>query len=90
MTDFPFCLRLFGMEKTLEAVLEFRLGQIMKEKLLSVRDVSERTGITVNGLYMLLERMPRAIRFDTISRLCIGLDVMPGDLFILRRPRPKP
>lgn len=69
------------------AVIEFRLRQVMDEKNLSVPEVSKLTGITTNGLYMMLDRLPRAIRFDTLSRLCVGLGVVPADLFVLRIPK---
>jgi DNA-binding Xre family transcriptional regulator len=69
------------------AVVEFHLRQVMDERKLTVTDVSNRTGISRNGLYMLLDRLPRAIRFDTIARLCVGLDIHPADLFVVRHPR---
>lgn len=67
-------------------VIEFRLRQIMDERGLSVRDVSEKTGLTHSALYMMLDHMPRSIRYETMARLCLGLDVMVADLFVVRRP----
>ncbi len=71
------------------AVTEFRLPQIMKEKGLTVNVVAKQTGLTPQAIYQLLKAVPRQIHLDTITRLCLGLDVQPSDLFIVRRPRPK-
>lgn len=83
-----FCRRLARMadKKTPYAVVEFHLKQIMEERGLSVPQVSKLTGITHSALYMMLDRLPRAVRFDTIARLCAGLDVMPADLLVIRMP----
>lgn len=83
-----FCRRLGRMaeKKQTYVVVEFHLKQIMHERGLSVPQVSKLTGITHSALYMMLDRLPRAVRFDTIARLCAGLDVMPGDLLVMRTP----
>lgn len=73
--------------KTPVAVMEFRLPHIIKEKGLTVNEVSERTGLSRQAIYYMLRTSPRQIQTDTIVQLCLGLDVLPGDLFIVRRPR---
>lgn len=91
LTELVFCRSIWAMTKTSSppVLIEFHLKQIVEERHLSILDVSRMTGLSRYGIYMMLERLPRAIKFETIARLCIGLDIMPADLFVIRRPRIK-
>lgn len=57
-----------------------RLGDIMKERKLSNKDVVTLTGVSRNTITSLAANATKRIDYDTLEGLCRGLGVLPGDL----------
>ena len=53
---------------------------MMARRKMSLTELSEKVGITMANLSILKTGKARAVRFDTLSRLCRALDCQPGDL----------
>jgi putative transcriptional regulator len=61
-------------------VVRCRLGDIMKERGLTNKDVVALTGISRNTITSLAANATKRIDYDTLEGLCRGLGVTPGDL----------
>lgn len=57
-----------------------RLGDIMRERNLSNKEVVELTGVSRNTITSLAANATKRIDYDTLEGLCRGLGVKPGDL----------
>ena len=57
------------------------LEAILKERNMTLVELSERVGITVANLSILKNDRARAIRFSTLTAVCEALEIQPGDLF---------
>ncbi|MFD2332266.1 helix-turn-helix domain-containing protein [Cohnella sp. GCM10020058] len=57
-----------------------RLGEIMKERGLSNKDVVDLTGISRNTITSLAANATKRIDYDTLEGLCKGLKLTPGDI----------
>jgi len=65
-------------------VMQLKLYDIMVGRNMTVAQLAKATGLTEAGLYMMLNRNPRAIRLDTLGKICSGLDIDPNTLLELR------
>ncbi len=63
--------------------LKLKLYDILVERNLTVAELSKATGLTKSALYMQLNRNPRAIRLDTLAKICHGLGIDPNTLLEL-------
>jgi len=61
-------------------VVRCRLGDIMKQRGLTNKDVVELTGVSRNTITSLAANATKRIDYDTLEGLCRGLNVLPGDL----------
>ena len=53
---------------------------MMARRKMSLTELSEKVGITMANLSILKTGKARAVRFETLSRLCEALNCQPGDL----------
>jgi putative transcriptional regulator len=53
---------------------------MLARRKMRARDVAERIGLSETQLSMLRTGKVRGMRFDTLSKLCLVLDCVPGDL----------
>jgi len=53
---------------------------MMAKRKMSVTELSERVGITMANISILKNGKARAIRFDTLEKICQALDCQPGDI----------
>jgi putative transcriptional regulator len=60
------------------------LDGLLAARGLTLRELSERVGVTVVNLSVLKNDRARAIRFSTLTALCDALECQPGDLFSVR------
>jgi putative transcriptional regulator len=60
--------------------IRVNLGKVLRERQMTLVELAERTGITVNNLSILKNGKGRAIRFSTLSAICEVLDCQPGHL----------
>lgn len=63
-----------------EAVIRVRLDDVLKERGMTLTELSNRVQISVVNLSILKNGHARAIRFSTLIRLCDALGCQPGDL----------
>ncbi len=56
------------------------LDVMLAKRKMSLTELSERVGITMANLSILKTGKARAIRFETLDRLCAVLECQPADL----------
>jgi putative transcriptional regulator len=61
-------------------MIRMRLGHLLLDRDMKLKDLAEQTGIAVNNLSILKTNKARAIRFSTLEALCRVLQCRPGDL----------
>jgi putative transcriptional regulator len=57
-----------------------RLAYLLLDRNITLTDLAEKTGISLNNLSILKTNKARAIRFSTLNALCNALDCQPGQL----------
>ena len=60
--------------------IEVMLQERMKEKGMSLNELSETVGLTLANLSILKTGKAKAVRFSTLEAICKALDCQPGDL----------
>ena len=60
------------------------LDVMMARRKMSLTELSARVGITMANLSILKNGRARAIRFETLEKLCEALDCQPGDILEFR------
>ena len=58
----------------------FHIDVMLAKRKMSLTELSERVGITLANLSILKTGKARAVRMETLDRLCAALDCQPGDL----------
>ena len=66
-------------------MIEINLDVMMAKRKISLKELSERVGITEANLSILKNNKAKAIRFSTLEALCEGLECQPGDLMVYVR-----
>ncbi|MCX5645113.1 MAG: helix-turn-helix transcriptional regulator [Phycisphaerae bacterium] len=61
-------------------MIRMRLGHLLLDRDMKLKDLAEQAGIAVNNLSILKTNKARAIRFSTLEALCRVLQCSPGDL----------
>jgi len=61
-------------------MIRIRLGHLLLDRDMKLKELAERTGIAVNNLSILKTNKARAVRFSTLDILCKVLDCTPGEL----------
>ncbi|MFC2736424.1 MAG: helix-turn-helix domain-containing protein [Parascardovia denticolens] len=57
------------------------LDLMLAKRKMSLTELSRKVGITLPNLSILKTGKAKAIRFETLARLCQALDCQPEDLF---------
>ena len=57
------------------------LDVLLERRQMTLKQLSERVGVTVVNLSVLKNDRARAVRFSTLSALCEALACQPGELF---------
>ncbi|TVP75391.1 MAG: transcriptional regulator [Nitriliruptor sp.] len=57
------------------------LDDLLTARGMTLKELSERVGVTVVNLSVLKNDRAKAVRFSTLAALCEALDCQPGDLF---------
>ncbi len=63
------------------------LDVMLAKRKMSLTELSERVGITMANLSILKTGKARAIRFETLDKLCAALDCQPAELLEWRKER---
>ena len=61
-------------------MIVFHIDVMLAKRKMSLTELSERVGITLANLSSLETGKARAVRMETLDRLCAALDCQPGDL----------
>lgn len=61
-------------------MIEINLDVMMARRKMSLKELSEKVGITEANLSILKNNKAKAIRFSTLEALCRILDCQPADL----------
>ena len=54
---------------------------MLAKRKMSVTELSEKLGITMANVYILKNGKAKAVKVETLNKLCAALDCQPGDLF---------
>jgi putative transcriptional regulator len=65
-------------------VIIFNIDIMLARRKMTLTELSEKVGITLANLSILKTGKARAVRVDTLNRLCAALDCQPGDLLEFR------
>lgn len=72
-------------ENYMKYMIEINLDVMMAKRKISLKELSERVGITEANLSILKNNKAKAIRFSTLEALCEVLECQPGDLMVYVR-----
>ena len=63
----------------------FNIDVMLAKRKMSVTELADRVGITLPNMSILKRGKARAIKVETLAKLCAALDCQPGDLLEFRR-----
>ena len=66
-------------------MIVFHVDVMLAKRKMSLTELSERVGITMANLSILKTGKAKAVRLETLGRLCAALDCQPGDLIAFSR-----
>ena len=66
-----------------------RLDRVMADRKMSLKELSERVGVSNGNLSKIKTGKISAIRFSTLEAICETLDCQPGDILEYRRDEKK-
>ncbi|MBQ1674831.1 MAG: helix-turn-helix transcriptional regulator [Oscillospiraceae bacterium] len=58
----------------------FNIDVMLARRKMTLTELSNRVGITMANLSILKTGKARAVRVDTLNKLCAALECQPGDL----------
>ncbi|MEJ8752252.1 helix-turn-helix transcriptional regulator [Lagierella sp. ICN-221743] len=61
-------------------MIRVNIDVMLAKRKMSVTELSERVGITMANISILKNDKAKAVRFDTLSKICEALDCQPGDI----------
>lgn len=61
-------------------MIVFNLDVMLARRKMSLTELSERVGITLANLSILKNGRAKAVRVETLNKLCAALDCQPSDL----------
>ena len=56
------------------------LDVMLAKRKLTLKDLSEKVGVSIVNLSILKQGKVKAIRFSTLDAICLALDCQPGDI----------
>ena len=65
-------------------MIVFNIDVMLARRKMSLTELSERVGITMANLSILKTGKAKAVRVETLNKLCLALDCQPGDLLEYR------
>ena len=64
---------------------QFRLNEILKEKRMTITELSKLTGISRNSISLLAHGHSNGIQFNTLYKISEALDISIGEIFEQKR-----
>jgi putative transcriptional regulator len=77
------------MAEAAEHRVEVRLDELLAARDMTLVELSARVGVTVANLSILKNGHARAIRFSTLTAICVALGCTPGQLLSLQDQGPE-
>ena len=65
----------------MEDEIIFNIDVMLAKRKMSVTELSEKLGITMANVSILKNGKAKAVKVETLNKLCAALDCQPGDLF---------
>lgn len=65
-------------------MIVFNIDVMLARRKMSLTELSEKVGITLANLSILKTGKAKAVRVETLNKLCAALDCQPGDLLEFR------
>ena len=65
-------------------MIVFNIDIMLAKRKMTLTELSEKVGITIANLSILKTGKARAVRVDTLNKLCAALQCQPGDLLEFR------
>ncbi len=63
-----------------EMKIEVNIDLLLVKKKMQLKELAEKTGISIVNLSILKTGKAKAIRFTTLMAICDALDCQPGDI----------
>ena len=60
--------------------IRITLDVMLAKRKMSVTELSEQVGITLANISILKNEKAKAVRLDTLNKICAALQCQPGDL----------
>ena len=60
--------------------IEINLDVELAKRKMSLTDLSEKVGVSIQNLSILKTGRAKAVRFSTLEKICVALGCQPGDL----------
>ena len=70
-------------------MIVFNIDVMLARRKMSLTELSERVGITMANLSILKTGKAKAVRVETLNKLCAALVCQPGDLLEYRADDPE-
>jgi putative transcriptional regulator len=61
-------------------MIQINLDLMLVKRKMTLTDLSEQVGITLSNMSILKTGRAKALKFETLNKLCRILDCQPGDL----------
>ena len=61
--------------------IRINIDVMLAKRKMSVTELSEKVGITMANISILKNGKAKAVKIETLNKLCAALDCQPGDLF---------
>ena len=68
----------------MEGEIIFNIDVMLARRKMSVTELSNRVGITMANISILKNGKAKAVRVDTLNKICAALDCQPGDVLEYR------
>ena len=65
-------------------MIVFNIDVMLAKRKMSVTELSRRVGITMANISILKNGKAKAVRVETLNRICAALDCQPGDILEYR------
>ena len=65
-------------------MIVFNIDVMLAKRKMSVTELSQRVGITMANISILKNGRAKAVRVETLDKLCRALECQPGDLLEYR------
>ena len=65
-------------------MIVFNIDVMLARRKMNLTELAEKVGITLANLSILKTGQAKAVRVETLNKLCAALDCQPGDLLEFR------